>query len=156
MAEGKQTCKWDPVFEVTEMANLKFSSDADAEIKISSDDDNLPIQYEDKTDWRIYFDTPEPTSLIVDTHIVVDGRIKYTLKFTESTWQETGRLARYYLEIPMSYHGLGFMAEVDQVERNMGNSYENVWYAYERYANGIIVLYADEKYNGRVIIGGSA
>lgn len=92
--------------------------------------------------------------LVRDGQITIDGRTRYVLKFTESSWQETGRLARYYLEIPMSYHKLGYMAEVDQVERDMGNNYENVLYAYERYANGTIVLYADEKYGGRVIIRG--
>lgn len=151
----KQTCKWDAVFEMTETDEPKFSQDGETDIRMSSDDSDWAAKYDDKSEWKVQFATPDTITLTLGTQVVVDGRIKYVLKFTQGAWQETGRLARYYLEIPMSHHGLGFTASVEQVERDMGNTYENVWYSYERYANGIIVLYADEKYSGRVIIGGS-
>lgn len=84
--------------------------------------------------------------------IIVDGGPRWLLQFDASTWAENGK--RFSIDVQMSVHGLGLFAGVRNIERLVGGNYENVWYAYERCSNGTIVIFADERFAGHLILEG--
>lgn len=88
---------------------------------------------------------------IFDVRVIRSGNKKiFQINFTSENFEI--ELKRYKLTIPHTIHNLGERYLINKLTRTENGIEGNIWYQFKVLINGDFVLWADEPFNGNLII----